>query len=141
MTVAEPKGPVYGKKTILLVDPDDPSYLFVRLVLDDYNVELIHARTGMAAIEMLRERAGIEGILTEIRLQDLDGFEMLKEARKIVPGIPVVALTATVLYDIDQKCRMAGFNEFIPKPVNVTNFITKMKNLGLTGPMKEHPGQ
>ena len=141
LVVSEPKGPAYGKKTILYVDPDIPSYLFVRLVLDDYRVELIHAKSGTAAINILRERTDIDGIITEVRVPELDGFGILREARKIKPGIPVVALTASVLCDIEQKCRMAGFSEYISKPLNVRAFIIKMQKLGLAGPFAKEYGK
>lgn len=139
--VNEPAKSAYGQKTVLYVDPDIPSFLFVRLVLDDYHVELIHARTGSAAIKLLRERTNVAGIITELKVPEQDGFGILREARQLKPGIPVIALTASVLFDIEEKCRMAGFNEFISKPVNVTNFITKLKDLGLTGPLDEQSGQ
>lgn len=63
-------------------------------------------------------------ILLDIHVPPLSGFEMLMLLRsdKHFEGIPVVALTASVMNEEVDRLRQAGFNGVIPKPLNMDSF-------------------
>jgi CheY-like chemotaxis protein len=52
----------------------------------------------------------------------VNGFTILNEIRRIKPGIPIIAQTASVLDMIKERCFEAGFNEFIGKPIDIETF-------------------
>lgn len=127
MMVGEPQNVSYGKKRILFVDPDKASYLLVSQLLAEYGVEIIHSGCGLNAIRIFREDPSIDGIITELILPGLDGFGILREARKIRPGVPVIAQTTCVFNDVEQRCRKAGFDEYISKPIDLGLFVGMVK--------------
>ena len=63
-------------------------------------------------------------ILLDIHVPPLSGFEMLMLLRtdSHFAGIPVVALTASVMNEEVERLRQAGFNGVIPKPLNMDSF-------------------
>ena len=119
MTVGEMKNLFYGMTKILFVDPDTTSYSLVSIALAGYDIEIIQAGCGLRAIQLFRENPFINGIITEIGVRGLDGFEILRAAREVNPLITVIAHTSYVYNEMKLRCNKAGFNEFIPKPIDL----------------------
>ena len=115
------------RKKILLADSDTASYFLISELLADYNIRIIHARSGQEAIRLFRQNPFIDMVITEIKLPGLDGFEILKATRAINPFITAIAQTAYVHNNMKQKCLMSGFNEYIPKPIDFDLFVTVLK--------------
>ena len=123
--VAEPIIPF--KKNILYVDPDISSFHLVSALFAEYNIEVIHAKNGEDAILRFREDPSINLVITEIKVPGLDGFGILAALREMNPFITVIAQTALVHENIEQKCIEAGFNEYISKPINLKLFEELVK--------------
>ncbi len=127
MTEGEAKTIPLGRKKILMVDPDLASYRLTAYQLAMYEIEPIHSVCGREAIRLFREDPAIDIIITELEVPGLDGFGILRKAREIRPGIPVIAQTAYVYEEIRRRCRDSGFNEYIPKPVDPELFAGTIK--------------
>lgn len=100
------------------------SYILISEILKGCNVEIIHSRCGLHAINLFQKNPSFDLIITELRLPKTDGFGVLKEVRKIIPNIPVITQTASVLDNMKCNCLNAGFNEFIPKPIDISFFVS-----------------
>lgn len=106
------------KATILIVDDE----LLVRRVLGDalvrvgYKVE--QAANGQAALERLRQE-GIDLLLLDLFLGDLDGVQVLQEARKLWPMLPIVMLTAHGSLSSAIEAVRHGAADYLLKPVSV----------------------
>ncbi len=63
-------------------------------------------------------------IFLDIHMEPLDGFEMLKMIRRSQTcyATPVIALTASVMYEEVRRLREAGFDGAIAKPINYDTF-------------------
>ncbi len=112
--VAEPIIPFTGK--ILYVDPDIPGYRLVSALFEGYNIEIIHSKSGVDAIRRFQEDPSINLVITEIKVPGLDGFGILAALREMNPFIAVIAQTAYIHENMEQRCIEAGFNEYISKP-------------------------
>lgn len=68
-------------------------------------------------------------ILMDIHLPGIDGYTMTAELRKkeIFNAVPIVALTANVTNDDEQKSFYAGCNGFIQKPINVDELPNQVR--------------
>jgi CheY-like chemotaxis protein len=115
------------KKQILYIDGDIASYILVSEILSDYNVEITHCRNGLNAIKLFRLYPLFDLVITEMRLPRADGFTILNEIHQIKPDIPVIAQTASVWGNMEKQCLEAGFNEFIPKPIDIGYFVSVVK--------------
>ena len=107
---------------ILYVDPDFASYFLMSEFLAGFGISVHHATHGKDAIRMLYEQRIYPLLITEIRVPEKDGFEILRIARSINPRIVAFAQTAYVMKETDQVCLRAGFDAYIPKPVNWKRF-------------------
>jgi len=71
-------------------------------------------------------------IVLDIRLNGMDGLEVLKRIRQDqeLKQIPVVALTANAMLGDREKYLNAGFDEYIPKPIiDVNEFVGSLRRL------------
>lgn len=120
--IEEPENFYSGNKKILLVDPDLTSNLLVSEVLSEIGIETVSARCGLEAIRLFRENPHIDCLITEIRVPGLDGFGILRATREMNPYISVIAQTAFVHDNMKHKCLLAGFNDYISKPIDLESF-------------------
>ena len=109
---------------ILYIDNDVASYYLVSELLEGCNIEIIHSRCGLRAIQLFNELSCFDMVITELKLPGIDGFGVLQEIKKINPNIPVIAQTANVVNNMKYTCLNAGFSEFIPKPIDLNTFIS-----------------
>ena len=81
-------------KAILIVDDDEDirQMLQDRLELYGYTVET--AATGREALDRLQRRQ-YQGVLLDLRMPVMTGFEALAEMRRLYPLLPVVLMTAS----------------------------------------------
>ncbi len=118
-----------NKNTIMVVE-DEP--LSMRLTVDllgmnGFNV--LSCTDGPGAIEMLKQ--GIPGlILLDINLPKMNGFEVhriIRQDRRL-DKVKVVALSASVMMEDEERIKAAGFDDFIPKPIDTKGLIKKIKD-------------
>jgi CheY-like chemotaxis protein len=77
----------------------------------------MHAITGAEAIARCRQNPGIDLIFMDIKLPDMDGYEVTREIRKFDPDIPIISLTAYAFEADREKALAAGCTEYLSKPV------------------------
>lgn len=118
----EPINQYSGRKKILFVDPDMSSYFLVNEVLAEHDIETIHAKCGVEAICLFKDNPLINCLVTEVRVPELDGFEILRAIRKINPSIFAIVQTAFVQNNMKHQCLQAGFNDYITKPIDLKLF-------------------
>jgi len=58
----------------------------------------------------------------------MDGYEMLRLLRNDneLKDIPVIAVTARAMMGDEAKCLAAGASDYIPKPIDLQKFVSKM---------------
>src|SRR5258707_10111063 len=82
------------RKARLLVVDDDPGLLrllTIRLRAENYDVEAVES--GIAALQALA-RVRPDLVITDLRMDQLDGIGLLKEVQSRAPGLRVIILTA-----------------------------------------------
>ncbi|MGE0151695.1 MAG: CHASE3 domain-containing protein [Reyranellaceae bacterium] len=82
-----------GAPVVLLVEDD----ALVRMTAVDHleheGMRVIEAGNGAAALQALKEHPGIDVMLTDLGLPGMDGAELIREARKLRPDLPLAVLT------------------------------------------------
>ncbi len=85
------------KATILLVD-DDPHVmetLAANIHLDGYPWKILRTTLASEALKILSDEK-VDVLVTDIRMPKMNGIELMKEARKVWPDLPVFLLTSEV---------------------------------------------
>jgi len=116
-------------KTILVVEDDDVSYIFLESLLIDKHARVIRARNGREAIELLNKLSKIDLILMDIRMPELDGIETSKEIKKLKPEIKILAQTAYAVPDDQTIYSKDFFDDLITKPINISELFNKILKL------------
>jgi len=115
---------------ILIVEDNDKNRKLVRDVLMFKGYEVIESETGEEGVRLANERRP-SLVLMDIRLPGIDGVEALRRLRaeETTRGIPVMAMTASVMSEDRQKIMAAGFDGYQSKPINVTDFVAAVAQL------------
>jgi two-component system cell cycle response regulator DivK len=109
---------------VLIVEDNGKNMKLFRDVLQATGYETLEATTGTQAIELAAGHAP-DLVLMDIRLPDIDGMEALSRLRadERTASIPVLALTAQAMDGDRERLLGAGFDGYIPKPVNIVEFL------------------
>jgi DNA-binding NtrC family response regulator len=111
--------------SILVVD-DEPNSLFaLSRILEDEGFRVITAENGKSALRKLKKEM-VNVIVTDERMPDLGGMELVKEVKQRYESIPVILLTAFGSVDMAVEALKEGAFYFFEKPVtnNLERFIT-----------------
>ena len=117
-------------EVVLVVEDDSKSRKLVRDLLTFKGYEIIEAETGEEGVGLAQERRP-SLILMDIRLPGIDGIQALGRLRAEVAtqGIPVMAMTASVMSGDRQRVLDAGFDAFQSKPIKIKDFVAAVEQL------------
>ncbi|WP_165461686.1 two-component system response regulator GlrR [Atlantibacter sp.] len=102
---------------LLLVD-DDPGLLKLlglRLTSEGYSVET--AASGLEGLRVLA-REQIDLVISDLRMDEMDGMQLFSEIQKVQPGLPVIILTAHGSIPDAVAATQQGVFSFLTKPVD-----------------------
>jgi len=121
--------PALSGKKVLVVDDDIRNIFALTSILEQYAVEVVYAENGRDAIEMLKDTAGIDGVLMDVMMPLMDGYEAMQEIRKIkkFKTLPIIALTAKAMKGDRERCIEAGASDYITKPVDTDQLISLLR--------------
>jgi CheY-like chemotaxis protein len=87
------------------------------------------AENGKDGITMLEEIPGIEIVLMDIMMPEMDGYDTMRAIRKIpkFKTLPIITLTAKAMKGDRDKCIAAGASDYITKPVDVPQLLTLIR--------------
>ena len=117
-------------EVVLVVEDDSKSRKLVRDLLTFKGYEIIEAETGEEGVGLAQERRP-SLILMDIRLPGIDGIQALERLRAEVAtqGIPVMAMTASVMSGDRQRVLDVGFDAFQSKPIKIKDFVAAVEQL------------
>jgi len=121
--------PTLVGKTILVVDDDVRNIFALTSLLEEHNMNVLHAENGRAGIELLRRSPTIDLVLMDIMMPEMDGYETMSAIRKIPEfrTLPIVALTAKAMKGDRAKCLDAGASDYITKPVDLDQLFSVLR--------------
>ncbi len=116
-------------KTVLVVDDDVRNLFALTTVFERFNINVVTAESGKEAIQILTENAGIEMVLMDIMMPEMDGYETIQKIRREHKNstLPIIAVTAKAMKGDRQKCIEAGASDYITKPVKIDQLLSLMR--------------
>lgn len=109
--------PDYSNKTILIVEDDPVSAMYLKDVLDDTGAKVIHVANASDAIYAAHENKDIDVILMDIQLPDMSGWQATRIIKKVKKNLPIIIQSAYAFDSYIKKSQEAGCDYFIAKPV------------------------
>lgn len=116
-----------SRPAVLLVE-DSPSNAMVyqSYLQGDYDVRVAH--TGAEALEHLA-RTAFQVVITDVRLPDMSGLDILDDIRLEDTTLPVVVITAHGSVDMVVDAMQRGATDFISKPFDKARLSVTLKNI------------
>lgn len=113
---------------ILVVDDHPMNREVARLFLDAFGCEVAECEDGAAAVEAAGATA-FDVILMDVRMPGVDGLTATRMIRALsgpASQTPILAVTADVMRDDIERCRAAGMNGHVPKPINQARLLNAL---------------
>ena len=117
-------------KTILIVEDNEKNMKLVRDILRHNKYATLEAANGLDGVRIACESRP-DLVLMDIQLPDIDGIEALRRIRedRALDRVPVIAVSASVMPDDQQKIVTSGFDAFVTKPINLKQFLATVQRL------------
>jgi len=104
---------------VLVAEDNKVNQLLISTLLKRYGIEPVIAENGMEVLELLKDEP-FDLLLLDIQMPLLDGYKTCVAIRETGNRLPVVAMTAYVMDAEKEKCRAAGMNNYLAKPLDET---------------------
>ncbi len=129
-SMSEAKGPPLR---LLVVDDNALNRRIASLILTRAGHEAVDAASGGEALSLLAE-GRFDLVLMDVQMPEMDGLETTRRIRAIPDGtranVPIVALTANALKGDQERCRRAGMNGYVTKPLDGASLIRTVERFG-----------
>lgn len=113
----------FENKKILVVDDNKINLLVTKKNLEKFKACISLAGSGEEAVESVRTNK-YDLVLMDINMPGINGFEATVAIRKFNNNVPIIALTAVELEQIQEDKSFALMNDFIIKPYSQIEFIS-----------------
>lgn len=112
--------------TLLVVDDEQSQREALSGFLKKIKYDVITADSGEKALAQLKQRT-IDLVLTDMRMPEMDGSQLLIEAKKLNPDIDVIVMTAFGSVETATNAMKNGAADFITKPVDLEQLELTIK--------------
>ena len=111
---------------ILIVDDEPRILLLMKSLLKANGYEVETAKDGPSALEAVRA-GGVQIVVTDLRMQPMDGLTLFREIQALDPSIPVVLLTAYASVETAIEAMKGGIFDYLTKPFKVDEMLACLK--------------
>jgi CheY-like chemotaxis protein/two-component sensor histidine kinase len=115
-------------KKILVVDDDMRTVYALSALLRAKGADVLVAETGCAALAVLDEHLDVAGVLMDVMMPEMDGYEAMRRIRgdPRLQALPVIALTAKAMKGERERCLEAGASDYLAKPIDADQLMAML---------------
>ncbi len=118
----------WSDKTMLVIEEVDSNFNYISAALSRTGIQLVRATGAKSGIEISISNTDVDLVLIDTALSEMDGYIAAKEIKKHRSSVPVIVEVPDASQDVIERCREAGCDEFVTKPVKfnvLMNVISK----------------
>jgi two-component system response regulator PilR (NtrC family) len=123
----EEKLPDRPKESILVVDDERSMREFLEIFLTKEGYQVTLASSGEEACQLLANQE-FDLLITDIKMKDTDGIDVLKRAKEVSPDSIVVMISAFATAETAVEAMKEGAYDYIPKPFKVKDMKKIVKS-------------
>lgn len=106
-------------RTVLLVDDEE---FFLRSMVDGFaahrdRVKVLTAPNGRVALQVVASQP-VDLVVTDLKMPELDGFQLVAELSRVAPAVPVITMTAFGTTELEDRLRALGITRWLDKPID-----------------------
>ena len=118
-----------GAGTVLLVEDEDPVRLFSARALRTKGYKVIEAKSGEAALEVIRATEAIDLLITDVVMPQMDGPGLIREVRRTHPDMKVIFISGYTEDSFRKRLHSDAEIHFLPKPFSLKQLASKVKEV------------
>ena len=126
---------------ILLAEDNPVNQQLASRLLQKRGHHVLIAENGRKALEALAN-GNFDLVLMDIQMPEMDGFEataaIRRRERSAGHHVPIIAMTAHAMKGDDERCRAAGMDGYLSKPIRARELFATIENLAITM-VPKHP--
>ena len=117
------------EKKILIVEDNEQNLKLFHDLLITKGYKVMSARDGDSALAKISQEIP-DLIIMDIQIPRIDGIEVTRRIRKKFPAenIAIIAVTAHAMKGDREDLLRAGFDDYMPKPINITTFLQTVED-------------
>ena len=129
LKISRSREQVFEGRKILVVDDDIRNIFALTSALEQKGAIIVVGRNGHEALEKLEIDPGIDLVLMDIMMPEMDGHEATRRIRKQkrFEKLPIIAVTARAMKDDQEKCLESGANDYLSKPVDLDKLLSLIR--------------
>ena len=121
---------------ILVVDDEKSMLEFLGYMLDTEGYRVTSTDKGKQALEWISQQSDFDLVISDLRMPDLDGLELLRATREIDSETPFIFMTAYASSETAIESLKLGAFDYITKPFQVEEFKNLVRNALLAHNLK-----
>ena len=107
----------WSAKTILVAEDEDTNFSYLDAVLSRTKINIVRAKNGKEAVELIKIHPEINIILMDIKMPVMNGLEATRAIKSTRKDVVVIAQTAFAMDEDKRNCFAVGCDDFLAKPV------------------------
>jgi HAMP domain-containing protein/CheY-like chemotaxis protein/signal transduction histidine kinase len=123
------RDPVLADRKVLVVDDDVRNIFALTSALESYNMKVVHAENGQKGIDLLQSTPGVDAVLMDIMMPEMNGYEAISAIRAMdnYRDLPIIALTAKAMKADRDQCLKVGASDYISKPLDTDQLFSLLR--------------
>jgi DNA-binding response OmpR family regulator len=118
------------RQTVLVSEDEVEIRELLAMLFKAEGYTVLQAPDGQTALDLVREnKDSIILLVTDLGLPKLGGLELIKEARRIIPSLKIIAASGFGHASVRSELRDVGVEEFFPKPFSPLELLETAKRL------------
>ena len=119
-----------SKKKVLVVDDSSTVLMMEKMILAKAQYDIVTAKDGEEAVTTASTEHP-DAILMDVVMPKMNGFEAVRKIREIeaLTGTPIIMVTTRSEMQNVEEGFASGCSDYITKPVNGTELLTKLRSL------------
>jgi CheY-like chemotaxis protein len=115
---------------VVVADDEEDSLMVATMMLEMAGANVIQASNGREALEAIRDHHP-RFILSDLSMPEMDGWQLVRALQqdRATMEIPIIALTAHAMSGDRERAIMAGFTNYLTKPLDPDKFLQQLLNL------------
>lgn len=114
-------------KTLLIVDDEEPFVATVKKRLTKRSLDVISASSGPEALDVLEREGGIDVVLLDVKMPEMDGMATLRRIKTAYPDVEVIMLSGHATMESALEGMRLGAFDYLMKPCSIEQVVVRVE--------------